>query len=116
MKKYLFLILVSLAATAASCDVRIGVPREANNPVSPSTPTNPTAVINSFTTDNAFITLQQSTTLRWSAVGVCRIEPTVGDVVNTGNTPITPTFTTTYTLSCSSNGQTVIRTVTVTVR
>jgi hypothetical protein len=116
VRKYLFLILCAALCTAVSCNVRIGAPRESNNPVSPSAPANPAAIINSFTTDNAFITLQQSTTLRWSAVGVCRIEPTVGDVPNTGNTPITPLFTTTYTLSCSSNGSSVARTVTVTVR
>lgn len=117
MRKCLFILLCAALCTAASCEVRIngnGPDGQNNNPV---TPTNPApAVINSFTTDNAFITLTQSTTLRWSASGVCRIEPTVGDVPNTGNTPITPTFTTTYTLSCSSNSQTVVRTVTVTVR
>lgn len=114
MRKCLFILLCAALCTAASCEVRIN----GGNPDNPVTPTSPNqvAVINSFTTDNAFITLQQSTNLRWSASGVCRIEPTVGDVPNTGNTPITPTFTTTYTLSCSANGTTVIRTVTVTVR
>ena len=121
MKKSLFLLLCMMLCTAASCDVRInGGPDR--NPVTPTiptptaTPTPEPAVIFSFTTDNAILTLNQSTTLRWAAVGKCRIEPAIGDVQNTGNTPITPLFTTTYTLSCSSNGQTVARTVTVTVK
>ena len=120
MKKFLFLLVCMACTTAASCDVRIGdrVPTNPTTPIVTPTPT-PTpepAVINSFTTDNALLALNQSTTLRWSASGKCRIDPLVGDVQNTGNTPITPLFTTTYTLSCSSGGQTVARTVTVTVK
>jgi len=77
--------------------------------------------ITSFTSTFAFIEPGQSVTLSWSTVNVATVvlqeNGEAGTAVATGGSKlVTPAFTTTYLLTASGNGKTVVRQLTVTVR
>ena len=74
--------------------------------------------IASFTANPAAIQSGQSSTLSWTVVQRhgASIQPTVGSVdAHTGSTAVSPTQTTTYTLTATGPGGPVTQTVTVQV-
>ncbi len=79
-----------------------------------SNPTRP--VIESFAADSPTISLGQSTTLRWTVTGATSISIDHGIGAVTGNSvAVTPTDSTTYTLTASGAGGTSSAAATVTV-
>jgi hypothetical protein len=65
----------------------------------------------------SYIQPGQSSTLSWTVNNTANISisPAVGSVPNTGVYVVTPAYTTTYTLSASNSGGTVVASTTVTV-
>jgi hypothetical protein len=86
--------------------------------VVPSTPAPVYApVISSFTANPSYIQPGQSSTLSWTVNNTSNISisPAVGSVPETGVYVVTPSYTTTYTLSASNSAGTVVASTTVTV-
>jgi len=86
--------------------------------VVPSTPAPVYApIISSFTANPSYIQPGQSSTLSWTVNNTAdiSISPAVGSVPNTGVYVVTPAYTTTYTLSASNSGGSVVASTTVTV-
>jgi uncharacterized protein YkwD len=79
--------------------------------------TPPAPTINSFTASATTITAGQSTTLAWSVTGgvTLTLDNGIGDVSSLTSKTVTPSATTTYTLSAANSGGTVTAKVTVTV-
>ena len=76
----------------------------------------PPLVISSFTESPALITSGESSTLSWqiSGVGSAEISPEVGSVSATsGNVSVSPTVTTTYTLTATNSGGSVTSELTI---
>ncbi len=76
-----------------------------------------TPVISSFTASPNYIQAGQAATLSWTVnnADTVTISPLVGTVANTGSFDVTPTYTTTYTISAYSDTGTVSAGTTVTV-
>lgn len=113
-------LLVALISSTAAC-ITITAPEEAAPPstapggapdVAPARP-----VINSFTTSPGTISSGQSVTLNWdvSDAATATIQPAVGSVAPSGTTPVSPTRTTTYTLTATNEGGSATSSITVTV-
>jgi hypothetical protein len=83
------------------------------------TPTVVAPVIGSFTVTPASITSGQSSTLAWTLSGgaptTLSINNSVGSVLNTSSRAVSPTATTTYTLTATNSAGSVTRSATVTV-
>jgi len=109
-------LLVALISSTAAC-ITITDPEEAAPPstapdVAPARP-----IINYFTTSPETVSSGQSVTLNWDISGAttAAIEPAVGSVAPSGTTPVSPTRTTTYTLTATNEGGSATGSVTVTV-
>lgn len=75
--------------------------------------------ISYFSVANSTITAGSSTTLNWGFVANAdsvEIDPDIGGVATPGSASISPTTTTTYTLTASCKGKTSSRQVTVVVQ
>jgi len=74
----------------------------------------PTIIISAYP---EIINLGGSATLTWSSTNAtsCVIEPDVGDVATTGSTTVSPSETTTYTITATGPGGTAIASVTVAI-
>ena len=93
-----------------------GLQSSASTTVSTSQPTQ--VQISSFTANPAAIQSGQSSTLSWTVANAtgASIQPTVGSVdAHTGSVAVSPTQTTTYTLTATGPGGPVTQTVTVQV-
>ncbi|HEY2274606.1 MAG TPA: hypothetical protein VGH61_03805, partial [Steroidobacteraceae bacterium] len=75
----------------------------------------PPPTITSFTASPASVPVGGSSTLSWSGSALTGVSCSVNGVSATNSLRVTPTATTTYTLSCTSVGGTTSATVTVTV-
>lgn len=77
----------------------------------------PPPTITSFTTNASTIPAGSSATLSWNVTGASgvSISPVVGSVGSTGSVAVSPSTTTTYTLTANSLGGTVTQALTVTV-
>jgi hypothetical protein len=73
--------------------------------------------IESFSADKSFLTEGISATLSWevSDIATVSIEPDIGEVENSGTHDVSPTETTTYTLTAGNVEGSVTETVTITV-
>jgi len=77
------------------------------------------AVINSFTANPETIDSGDQSSLKWTTTGAtsCQIDQNIGGVAVNGSKVVKPTYTTTYTLTCSNGGEyKVTETATVTVK
>ena len=109
-------IVVSIMTVCAAASAEAQTTRGCNLP--PQFPC-PDARIMSFDADRASIKPGEAVVLSWVAEnpGAMFVTPGVGAVVARGSARVTPAATTTYTLSVGGgpNGQTLARTVTITV-
>jgi hypothetical protein len=108
------LALVSLLATLAHAALG-QAPPPANFPGTP--PPAPPAIIRSLTADPTAIEPGEATTLRWEALNAysLTIEPGIGAVATRGAQRLSPSATTTYTLTALGSAGPIGRAVTVTV-
>src|SRR5579872_5362342 len=88
-----------------------------NTPPPSGFPVGPRAQVLSFTADSTSIQPGQSVTLTWAAVNADRItiDPGIGIVMTRGSHTVTPTRTTTYTISAIGRGGADKKSLTVTV-
>ncbi len=106
MKKSLASALAILMLSLAACA-----------PVTPTVVEKQPPVVNSFDADPAGIFQGESATLSWNVSGATKvsIEPDVGNVALTGRRVVSPTTTTTYTLTAVNEAGTVTATARVVV-
>ncbi len=73
--------------------------------------------IDSFSTDKSFLTEGITATLSWEVSGIATvtIEPGIGEVENSGTHNVSPTETTTYTITAGNGEGSVTETVTIVV-
>ena len=84
----------------------------------PVPPNRPAPVVSQFTAEPTSIQRGQSSTLRWEVTGdvsSVSIDQTIGTVQNTGNRRVTPSDSTTYTLTATGHGGSTTSTATVSV-
>jgi hypothetical protein len=112
MQRFLVVPALLLAAAAAA---RAQAPPPAGFPGTP--PPSPPVVIRELAADPAVLEPGQSTTLRWEALNAYSLvlEPGLGAVATRGTRRVSPTATTTYTLTANGPNGATTRTVTVTV-
>jgi hypothetical protein len=108
-----FVIPAVLLAAASAAVAQ--APPPAGFPGTP--PPSPPAVIRELAADPAAIEPGQSTTLRWEALNAysLTLEPGLGAVATRGTRRVSPTATTTYTLTANGPNGATTRTVTVAV-
>jgi len=108
------LLSILVAATAATASFA-QAPPPAGFPGTP--PPSPPAIIRELSAEPAAIELGGSTTLRWEALNAysLTLEPDVGVVATRGARTVSPTTTTTYTLSATGPAGATTRAITVTV-
>jgi peptidoglycan-associated lipoprotein len=116
--KYSALLLSALVFFAVGCKKKVAPPPPPPPPA--ETPTQPpasAAVINSFTAEPSTIEPGQSSTLRWSISNATdmSIDNGVGAVQSQGERQVSPTTSTTYTLTARGPGGMDTRSVTVEV-
>jgi hypothetical protein len=107
-----FFALLSLASNAVAL---AQAPPPAGFPGTP--PPSPAVVIRELAAEPAALEPGQSTTLRWEALNAysLTLDPGVGTVATRGTRRVSPTATTTYTLTANGPNGAATRTVTVTV-
>src|SRR5215470_19792472 len=100
-KLTLLLVLIGLAAFAGGCKKKVPAAPPAAAPTPPAA--QPTVTLNASPTA---INSGQSSTLSWSSTNATDldIQPGVGKVSPEGSTPVTPTQSTTYTITASGPG------------
>jgi plastocyanin len=106
-----WLVAAVLAVAAAALGQNPGTPPPSGFPVGPR------AQVLTFTADSTSIQPGQSVTLTWAAVNADRItiDPGIGIVTTRGSQTVTPTRTTTYTISAIGRGGADKKSLTVTV-
>jgi hypothetical protein len=94
-----------------------GSPTPTPTPVPTPTPGPGLPAITSFTATPSSITSGQSSTLSWSVTGATSLRLNPGNITVTGQTSrsVSPTSTTTYTLTATNNAGSLARSVMVTV-
>jgi hypothetical protein len=92
---------IGIATTAATLTVNSSTP----------------PVVASFSVNPSVITAGQTANLTWNVTGATsvRIDPTIGTVAGSGNQTVSPTATTTYTLTASNGGGTSTGTAVIAV-
>jgi len=114
-------LAVTLAMFAAGCKKKVPPPPPPPPPAATAPTTPPPAaapVVASFTVEPTTIQSGQSATLRWEVTGTANsvsINNGIGAVQNTGNRRVSPTSSTTYTLTATGPGGEVTSSATVTV-
>jgi peptidoglycan-associated lipoprotein len=114
-------LAVTLAMFAAGCKKKVPPPPPPPPPAATAPTTPPPAgapVVASFTVEPTTIQSGQSATLRWEVTGNANsvsINNGIGAVQNTGNRRVSPTSSTTYTLTATGPGGEVTSSATVTV-
>src|SRR5690348_3229153 len=113
-------LAVTLAVFAASCKKKVPPPPPPPPPVAPPPPAPAPAApaIEQFSAEPGSIQRGQSSTLRWQVNGQTTsitINQGVGAVQATGNTRVSPTDSTTYTLTATGPGGTTTGSATVSV-
>ena len=113
-------LAVSLAMFAAGCKKKVPAPPPPPPPPAPApAPAPPAApVIAQFTAEPGTIQSGQSSTLRWEVTGnvtSVAINNGIGAVQNAGNRRVSPTQSTTYTLTATGPGGSVNSSATVNV-
>lgn len=113
-------LAVTLAVFAASCKKKVPPPPPPPPPVAPQPPPPAPAApaIEQFSAEPGSIQRGQSSTLRWQVNGQTTsitINQGVGAVQATGNTRVSPTDSTTYTLTATGPGGTTTGSATVSV-
>ena len=100
-KLTLLLALASLAAFVGGCKKKVATTPPAAAPTPPAA--QPTVTLNASPTS---INSGQTVTLSWSSTNATDldIQPGVGKVAPEGSTPVTPTQSTTYTITASGPG------------
>jgi peptidoglycan-associated lipoprotein len=116
----LICLAISIALFAAGCKKKVPAPPPPPAPVvTPPAPPAPKApVVGQFTAEPSSIQRGQSATLRWDVSGdvtSVTINQGVGTVPGTGSRQVSPTNSTTYTLSASGPGGSVTASATVSV-
>jgi peptidoglycan-associated lipoprotein len=111
-KLTLFLGLIGLALFAGGCKKKVAAPPPAAAPAPPAA--QPTVTLNASPTS---IDVGQTVTLSWSSTNATdlSIDGGVGKVAPEGSTPVTPTQSTTYTITASGAGGTASATAHVDV-
>jgi peptidoglycan-associated lipoprotein len=114
-------LAVSLALFAEGCKKKVPAPPPPPPPAATPAPPPPAAsspVVGQFTAEPSTIQRGQSSTLRWEITGNATsvsIDNGIGTVRNTGSQQVSPTSSTTYTLTASGPGGSVTASATVTV-
>jgi peptidoglycan-associated lipoprotein len=114
-------LAVSLAIFAAGCKKKVPPPPPPPPPAPVAAPTPPppaAPVVAQFTVEPTTIQPGQSATLRWEVSGTVTsvgIDNGIGAVQNTGNRRVSPTQSTTYTLTASGPGGNTTSSATLTV-
>ena len=117
----LICLAVSIALFAEGCKKKVPAPPPPPPPAPApvSAPTAPAApVVGQFTAEPSTIQRGQSATLRWEVSGETSnvsINNGVGTVRSTGSQQVTPTSSTTYTLTATGPGGSITSSATVTV-
>jgi len=111
------LLALSLLFFAAGCKKKTPPPPPPPPPVQEKVPPPPAAAINSFTAEPSTIEKGQVATLRWSVSNATdmNIDQGIGAVQSEGTRQVSPSSTTTYTLSVHGPGGSDSKTVTVEV-
>jgi len=111
-KLAIFLVFVGFGALVGGCKKQVAAPPPAAAPVPP--PAKPTVTLSATPSS---ITSGQTVTLAWSSTDATDLEisPEVGKVAPGGSTPVTPTESTTYTITATGVGGSATASARVTV-
>ncbi len=114
-------LAVSIALFAEGCKKKVPAPPPPPPPVNTPAPPPPAPaapVVGQFTAEPSTIQRGQSSTLRWEVTGnvtSVSINNGIGTVRSTGNQQVSPTASTTYTLTATGPGGSITGSATVTV-
>jgi peptidoglycan-associated lipoprotein len=108
------LSMFALLILAGACAKKVAAPPPAVPPPPPPAPTRPTVTLNASTT---FIHSGESATLNWSSTNATdlNLTPVVGKVAPEGSTSVSPTDSTTYSITATGPGGTADASVRITV-
>lgn len=112
-KSALILVVAALTVFAGACQKKVAAVPPAPAPPKPA----PAAPTVKLTASPDFITAGQSSTLKWTSENATKLdlEPSIGSVEANGSTTVSPTKSTTYTITVSGPGGNAVDTARITV-